>query len=168
LKASIISSKYGWYIARVNASFDDFSNIIIASVKTIQKYKLKPGYYIKISNLDNSHSRIKYLDKFILLPYLKEFLDYYYLLQEILQSITNRTYHFVDKDYINIFINLMSRFYHSNDIKREFLVKDIYEFERQEKKYMDIAMPESWLDANDISLGESVLLRNDDLPPVFL
>jgi hypothetical protein len=168
LKASVLSSKYGWYIARINASFDDFSNIVVASHNTIQKYKLQPCQNIKISNLDKTHSQIKYLDKFILLPYFKEYIDHYCLLQETLQNITDTPRQYIDKEYVQTVINLMSRFYHSRDNKRGFVIKEIFEFEYQKKNYIDIAMPESWLDKNGISLGESVLLRSDDLPPIFV
>ena len=75
MKTSIISRKYGWYLARVNASIEKFTNIVVTSFKIIKKFNLQPGRYVKISNFKKIQSKIEFLDKFILLPYFKEFID---------------------------------------------------------------------------------------------
>ncbi|MFX1316576.1 MAG: hypothetical protein ACFE9T_11985 [Promethearchaeota archaeon] len=168
MKTSIISRKFGWYLARVNASFENFTNIVATSLKTIQKFNLQPGRNIKISNLDKTYSTIRSLDKFILLPYFKEFIENYWILQNIFQSFTNTTYLYVDKEYISTIIKLMSTFYQKRDDKKGFVIKEFFEFDNQENYHMDIAMPESWLNENSVSLGETVLLRNDELSAVIL
>ena len=92
MKTSIVSRKYGWYLARVNASIENFANIVATSLNTIYRLNLQPGRNVKISNLVKGHSRIKFQDKFILLPYFRDFIKNYSLLQNIIQSITNSTY----------------------------------------------------------------------------
>lgn len=168
LKTNIVSRKYGWYLARINASFESFANIVITSIKTIQRYNLQPGRNIKIGNFDKTYSRIEHLDKFILLPYFKEFIDNFWLLQDTIQSFTNITYHYIDKEYINKIIKLLSTFYQKRDDKRGLVIKELLEFDNQEKNHMNIAMPESWLNENNVSLGETVLLRNDEPSPVII
>jgi len=168
LKACILSRKYGWYLARVSASFKNFVNIVATSVKTIKEFNLQPGRDIKISNLFNSHSSIAFLDKFILLPYFNEFIKNYWLLHDVIQSITNITYQYVDKEYINRIIKLMSTFYQERDNERGFVIKELLDFDNKETYHMDIAMPESWLNENSVDLGETVLLRNDEPSPIIL
>jgi hypothetical protein len=177
LKTSIISKKYGWYLARVNASIENFANIVVTSFKIIKKFNLQPGRYIKISNFKNTQSKIEFLDKFILLPYSKEFIDNYCLLQDVIQSITNATYQYVDKEYINVIIKLMSTFYQERYNKEGLVIKELLEFDNQEAFQIDIAMqafqidiamPESWLNENSVDLGETVLLRNDVPSPIIL
>ena len=168
MKTSIVSRKYGWYLARVNASIENFANIVATSFKTIQRFNLQSGRYIKIRNFNNIHSKIEILDKFILLPYYKEFIENYWLLQDVIQSITNATYQYVDKEYINVIIKLMSTFYQERGNKGGLVIKELLEFDNQETFQMDIAIPESWLNENSVELGETVLLRNDEPLPVIL
>jgi len=168
LRTNIITRKYGWYLARVNASIENFANIVATSLKTIKRYNLKPGCSIKISNSINSRSRIEFLDKFILIPYFREFVKNYLLLQDIFQSFTHITYQYIDKEYINAIIKLISIFYQNRDNKKGLVIKELLEFDNQEHYHMDIAMPESWLNENSVDLGETVLLRNDDPSPVIL
>ncbi|MFX1303617.1 MAG: hypothetical protein ACFFBV_15395 [Promethearchaeota archaeon] len=168
MKTSIVSRKFGWYLARINASFESFANIVVTSFRTIQRYNLQPGRNVKIGNFDKAYSRIEYLDKFILLPYFKEFINNYWLLQQTIQSFTNTTYHYIDKEYINTIIKLLSTFYQRRDNKKGFVIKELLEFDNQEINHMDIAMPESWLNENSICLGETVLLRNDEPSPIIM
>ena len=168
MKLSILSRKYGWYLARVNASIENFANVVVTSIKIIKKYNLQPCRYIKIGNFNNARSRIEILDKFILLPYFKEIIENYWLLQEVIQSITNATYQYVDKDYINEIIKLMSTFYQERDNNKILVIKEIFEFDNHEKIQLDVAMPESWLNENSVDLGEIVLLRNDEPSPLIL
>ena len=168
MKTSIVSRKFGWYLARVNACFENFPNIVATSLKTIQKFNLQPGRNIKISNLDKNYSKISSSDRFILLPYFKEFIKNYWVLQDIFQSFTNTSYLYVDKEYISTIIKLMSTFYQKRDDKKGFVIKELFEFDNQDTYHMDIAMSELWLNENSVSLGETVLLRNDELSPVIL
>lgn len=168
MKTSILSRKYGWYLARVNASFENFANIVLTSYKTIQKFNFKPGYNIKICNLDKSHSNFEYMDKFIILPYFKDFIINSWQLYDILRYFANLTYHKIDKKYINNIIKLLNTFHQNRDNKLGFIMKEFFEFDCQEKKYIDIAMSESWLNENSVNLGESVLLRNDEPSPIIL
>lgn len=168
MKTSIVSRKFGWYLARINASFESFANIVLTSFRTIQRYNLQPGRNIKIGNFDKAYSRIEHLDKFILLPYFKEFINNYWLLQQTIQSFTNTTYHYIDKEYINTIIKLLSTFYQKRDNKKGFMIKELLEFDNQKINHMDIAMPESWLNENSICLGETVLLRNDEPSPIII
>ena len=168
MKTSIISTKYGWYLARVNASFEKFANIVVTSFKIIKKFNLQPGRYVKISNFKKIQSKIEFLDKFILLPYFKEFIDNYWILQEVFQSITKATYQYVDKEYINVIIKLMSTFFQERDNQGGLVIKELLEFDNQETFQIDIAMPESWLNENSVDLGEIVLLRNDASSPIIM
>jgi hypothetical protein len=168
VNTSIISRKYGWYLARVNASFENFANIVATSLKNIQKYDLQPGRNIKISNFINAHPRIEFPDKFILLPYFKQFIKNYWLLNNIIQSLSNTTYQCVDKDYIKSVIKLLSTFYENQGNNRDFVLKELYEFDDKDNTHIDIAMPESWLNENSVDLGETVLLRNDEPSPVIM
>jgi hypothetical protein len=168
LKTSIISSKYGWYLARVNASIEEFSNIVVTSFKIIKKFNFQPGRYVKISNFKKTQSKIEFLDKFILLPYFKEFIDNYWILKDVIQSITKATYQYVDKEYINVIIKLISTFFQERDNQGGLVIKELLEFDNQEKFQIDVAMPESWLNENSVDLGETVLLRNDVPSPIIL
>ena len=164
----ILSRKYGWYLARINASIEIFANIVAISFKIIKKYNLQPGRYIKISNFNKIGSKIENFDKFILLPFFNEFINNAWLLQDIIRSITNITYHYVDNDYINMIIKLLNTFYQEQNNKRAFVIKEIFELDNQKASQMDIAMPESWLNENSVDLGEIVLLRNDEPSPIIL
>jgi hypothetical protein len=167
LRTNIISQKYGWYLARINASIEKFANIVATSFKTIGKYNLKPGQYIKIRNFNNIHPEIEYLDKFILLPYFKEFIENYLVLHDVIQSITKTTYHYVDEEYFNEVTKLLNAFFQERNNKRGVVIKEFLEFDNQETSQMDIAMPESWLNENSVDLGDIVLLRNDMASPVI-
>ncbi|MHA2282149.1 MAG: hypothetical protein ACXAC5_15005 [Promethearchaeota archaeon] len=164
MKTNIISRKYGWYLARVNASIENFANIVATSSKVIRKYNLQPGRYIKINSFSNTHSNIDFLDKFILLPYFSEIIENYWLLQQIIQSFTKETYQYVDKEYFNTIIKLISTFYH----EKSFVLKELLEFDIPENYHMDIALPDSWLNEHNVDLGDTVLLRNDEPSPVIL
>lgn len=165
---SIISRKYGWYLARVNACFEDFANIVATSFKTIQRFDLQPGRNIKISNYVRTHSRFEFPEKFILLPYFKEIIENYSLLNNIVRLLTNKAYHYVDKEYINTIIKLLSSFYQYPGNNRNFVLKELYEFDDKDNINMSIAMSESWLNENSVDLGETVLLRNDEPSPIML
>jgi len=101
LKVDVVSRKYGWYLAKITASIENFKNIVATSLETIKKYNLNSGRYIKISSLIQAHSKRRFLDKFILLPYFREFIRNYCLLQDVIQSLTNATFQYVDKEYIS-------------------------------------------------------------------
>jgi hypothetical protein len=168
LKSSVISQKYGWYLARVNASIENFANIVATSLNTINRFNLQPGRNVKISNLVKSCSSIRFLDKFLLLPYFKDFIKNYRLLQSIIQSITNVTYKFVDKEYLNSLIKLMSTFYQNGEDAGGIVIKELLEFDNPANFHMNIALPDSWLNENSVDLGETVLLRNDEPSPIIL
>ncbi|MFX0024274.1 MAG: hypothetical protein ACFE9S_18250 [Candidatus Hermodarchaeota archaeon] len=167
MRTNIISQKYGWYLARINASIEKFANIVAISFKTIGKYNLKAGQYIKIRNFNNVHSEIEYLDKFILLPYFKEIIENYWVLHDVIQSITKKTYQYVDKEYFNVVTKLLNTFFQERNNKRGVVIKEFLEFDNQETSQMDIAMPESWLNEKSVDLGDIVLLRNDMASPVI-
>lgn len=167
MKKSIISRKYSWYLAKVTASIINFENIVVTNQETIKKYDLQPGRYIKISNLSQSHSNKRFLDKFILLPYFQEITSNYWLLQDIIQSLVNKTYKYVDKEYINQIIKLISCFYQASTNKNTLKLEVLLDSEEQENDQMKIALPESWLNENSIDLGETVVLRNDFPSPII-
>lgn len=158
-----MSRKYGWYLAKITASIENFKNIVATSLETINKYNLTPGNYIKISSLLQTHPKKRFLDKFILLPYYKELIQNYWLLQGVIQSLTNATYRYVDKEYAGEIIRLMNSFFPVKNSKKHLKLKEILEFEQEGKEQMSIAIPESWLNEHSVDLGEIVLLR-DDLP----
>ncbi|MFX1345074.1 MAG: hypothetical protein ACFFBC_09485 [Promethearchaeota archaeon] len=168
MKSNVISQKYGWYLARVNASIENFANIVATSFNTIYRFNLQPGRNVKISNLVKGNSRIRFLDKFLLLPYFKDFIKNYRLLQSIIQSITTTTYKYVDKEYSSNLIKLMSTFYQNGEDTRGIVIKELLEFDNPESFQMNIALPDSWLNENSVDLGETVLLRNDEPSPVIL
>ncbi|MFX0139293.1 MAG: hypothetical protein ACFFDN_36975 [Candidatus Hodarchaeota archaeon] len=168
MKTNILSRKFGWYLARINASVENFANIVFMSYKTMQRFKLQPGRNVKISNSIKSHSRIEFFDKFVLLPYYKEFIRNYWLLHDVIQSITNTTYRYIDKEYIAGIIKIMSSFYQNRGDKRGLVIKELLEFDSPENFQMAIAMPEYWLNQNSVDLGDTVLLRNDEPSPVIL
>ncbi|MFX1557842.1 MAG: hypothetical protein ACFFC9_11365, partial [Promethearchaeota archaeon] len=117
MKINIISRKYSWYLAKVTASIKNFNNIVVTNEETIKKYNLKPGKYIKISNLLQSPSKKRFLDKFILIPYFHEIMTNYWLLRDVIQSFVNKTYQYVDKEYISQIIKLMNCFYQTSTNK---------------------------------------------------
>jgi hypothetical protein len=168
MRTSVISQKYGWYLARVNASIENFANIVVISLNTIYKCHLQPGRNVKISNLVKGNSGIKILDRFILVPYFKEFIKNYCLLQNILQSFTRNSYNYVDIEYINRVIKIISTFYQNGEDKRGIIIKELLEFDNPKNSEIDVALPESWLNENSVELGETVLLRNDEPSPVIL
>ncbi|MFX0083590.1 MAG: hypothetical protein ACFE94_17720 [Candidatus Hodarchaeota archaeon] len=167
MKSCIISQKYGWYLARVNASIENFANIVATSLNTIYRFNLQPGRNVKISNLVKGYSGIRFLDKFVLLPYFKDFIKNSCLLQKIIQSITSATYKYVDKEYINRIIKIMSNFYQNGEMGG-IVIKELLDFDNPENFHMNIALPESWLNENSVDLGETVLLRNDEPSPIIL
>jgi len=168
LKVDVISRKYGWYLAKITASIENFKNIVATSLETIKKYNLNSGSYIKISSLLQTHSTRRFLDKFILLPYFREFIRNYCLLQDIIQSLTNATFQYVNKEYISEIIQLMSTFYQARNDKKSVRFSELLEFDEKDNYQMKIAVPESWLNENSVDLGETVLLRNDLPSPVIL
>jgi hypothetical protein len=168
LKVDVISRKYGWYLAKITASIENFKNIVATSLETIKKYNLSSGSYIKISSLLQTHSTTRFLDKFILLPYFREFISNYCLLQSVIQSLTNVTFQYVDKEYISEIIQLMSTFYQARNDNKGVRLSELLEFDEKDNYQMKIAMPESWLNEHSVDLGETVLLRNDVPSPVIL
>ena len=90
------------------------------------------------------------------------------MLREVIQSFTTISYEYIDKEYINRIVKIMSTFYQERHNNKGFVVKELLDFDHQEIYPMDIAMPESWLDENSVDLGETVLLRNDEPTPVIL
>jgi len=167
LKVNIISRKYNWYLAKVTASIKNFKNIVVTNQETIKKYNLQPGRFLKISNLLQSHPNKRFLDKFILLPYFQEITSNYWLLQDVIQSFVNKTYQYVDKEYMNQIIKLMSCFYQAATNKNVMKLKELIDFEEEDKDQMKIALPESWLNKHNVNLGEIVVLRNDFPSPVI-
>ncbi|MFW9783586.1 MAG: hypothetical protein ACFFFB_14980 [Candidatus Heimdallarchaeota archaeon] len=167
MKGSIISRKYSWFLAKVTASIINFENIVIVNQETIKKYDLLPGRYIKISSLFQDQSNKRFLDKFILLPYFQEIANNYWLLRDVIQSLANNTYHYLDKEYISQIIKLMSCFYQASTNKSKLKLEVLLEFEEEESDQMRIALPESWLNEHSIDLGETVVLRNDFPSPII-
>jgi hypothetical protein len=92
----------------------------------------------------------------------------YWLLQEIIQSFVNKTYQYVDKEYISQIIKLMNCFYQTSTKRSSLELKELLDFGEQDKNQMSIALPESWLNEHNVDLGETVLLRNDFPSPVIL
>ncbi|MFX1353386.1 MAG: hypothetical protein ACFE8V_11335 [Promethearchaeota archaeon] len=167
MKLDVISRKYGWYLAKVTASIESFKNIVATSLETIKKYNLQPGSYIKISSLIQTNSDQRFENKFILLPYFKELIRNYLLLHDVIKSLTNTTFRYVDKEYITEIIKLMSKFYQSKNDIRTLKVSELLEFDDKHEFQMKIAVPESWLNDNNVDLGEIVLLRNNIPSPVI-
>ena len=168
MNTNIISRKYGWYLARVNASIKNFANIVATSSKIIKKYNLQPGRYIKISSFSKANSNIEFLDKFILLPYLSDIIENYWLLQQIFQSFTKETYNYVNKEYFNVIVNLMNLFYQDRVKDKNIELKEVLEFDIPGNIQMDIALPDSWLNEHSVDLGDTVLLRNDEPSPIII
>ena len=168
MKKTIISRKYSWYLAKVTASIKNFNNIVVTNEETIIKYNLQPGKYIKISNLLQSPPKMRFLDKFILIPYFQEIMSNYWLLQDVIQSFVNKTYLNVDKEYISQIIKLMHCFYQTSTKKCSLQLKELLDFNEHNKDEMNIALPESWLNENDVDLGDIVVLRNDFPSPIIL
>ncbi|MFX0146012.1 MAG: hypothetical protein ACFE9C_18240 [Candidatus Hodarchaeota archaeon] len=164
---NIISRKYSWHLAKVTASIINFENIIVTNQESIKKYDLQPGRYIKISNLIQSTSKKRILDKFILLPYFQEIINNYWLLQDVLQSLVKNTYHYVDREYVNQIIKLISCFYQASTNKIKLKLKVLLDIGEQNNDQMNIALPDSWLNEHDIDLGETVVLRNDLPSPII-
>ncbi|MFX0040850.1 MAG: hypothetical protein ACFFAB_16040 [Candidatus Heimdallarchaeota archaeon] len=167
MKINIISRKYSWYLAKVTASIINFENIIVTNQESIKKYDLQPGRYIKISNLIQSTSKKRILDKFILLPYFQEIINNYWLLQDVLQSLVKKTYQYVDKEYVSQIIKLITCFYQASTNKTNLKLKVLLDIGEQNNNQMEIALPESWLNEHHIDLGETVVLRNDFPSPII-
>ena len=146
MNENIVSRTHGWFLARVNASIENFANIIVTSLKTIQKYNLQPGRYIKLHNLLQSHPGNRFLDKFILLPYFHEFIENFRVLEIVNQSLVNATYHHVDKEYLTEIIRLMDTFYKGSLSKSNLRLKEFFEIEHPsfDEYHMNIGVPESW------------------------
>jgi hypothetical protein len=155
-------------LARVNASIKNFANIVATSSKIIKKYNLQPGRYIKISSFSKANSNIEFLDKFILLPYLSDIIENYWLLQQIFQSFTKETYNYVNKEYFNVIVNLMNLFYQDRVKDKNIELKEVLEFDIPGNIQMDIALPDSWLNEHSVDLGDTVLLRNDEPSPIII
>ena len=137
MKTNILSRKYGWYLARVSASFKNFVNIVVTSFDTIREYNLEPGRNIKICNLVNPHSSNDYLDTFILLPYFNEFIENYWILRDVIQSFTKISYEYIDKEYINRIFKIMSTFYQERDNYGGFVLRELLDFDIQEIEPVD-------------------------------
>ncbi|MFX1256407.1 MAG: hypothetical protein ACFFAN_00965 [Promethearchaeota archaeon] len=93
---SVISHNYGWYLARITASIENFKNIVATDLETIKKYNLTPGRYIRIVSLSRTKPFNKAIYKFIILPYFKEFIKNYWLLKNIILSLTEIKSLYVD------------------------------------------------------------------------
>ena len=55
----------------------------------------------------------------------------------------------------------MNNFYQARNNNKGLRLKELFEFDEQDKYQMKIAMPEFWLNENSVDLGEIGLLRND-------
>ena len=55
----------------------------------------------------------------------------------------------------------MNNFYQARNNNKGLRLKELLEFDEQDKHQMKIAMPEFWLNENSVDLGETGLLRND-------
>ncbi|MHA1988936.1 MAG: hypothetical protein ACW98D_20140, partial [Promethearchaeota archaeon] len=138
------------------------------SSKIIKKYNSQPGRYIKIRGFSETSSNIELLDKFILLPYLSEIIENYWLLQQIFQSFSKETYNYVDKEYFNAIVKLMNSFYQDRVKDKKIELKEVLEFDIPGNVQMDIALPDSWLNEHSVDLGDTVLLRNDEPSPIII
>lgn len=55
----------------------------------------------------------------------------------------------------------MNNFYQARNNNKGLRLKELFEFDEQDKYQMKIAIPEFWLNENSVDLGEIGLLRND-------
>lgn len=163
---NIISKKFGWYLAKVTASIETFNNIVAIDLKTIRLYFLSPGSYIKIKSLNRKCAENKRIYTFILLPYSHDFIKNYRLLQNILDSLKNKKFRYINEEYINE-ITSLTKSYESENYRKILKLKELLEFDTEYDNEMKIAMPESWMNENSIDLGETILLRNDVPSPVI-
>lgn len=165
---NIISKKYGWYLAKITASIENFKNVVATDLKTIQLYFLSPGKYIKIKCLNRIYSQNQLIHKFIILPYFHDFIENYWLLQNIIKLLNQDEFRYIDTEYLNGLTSLLKDFSESEHYRKGLKLKELLEIDVEYDKEMKIAMPESWLNENSIDLGETVLLRNDAPSPVII
>ncbi|MEJ2251440.1 MAG: hypothetical protein P8Y70_11755 [Candidatus Lokiarchaeota archaeon] len=161
-----ISNKAGWYLSEISGCFSSNENIAITDLKTINRYHLNPGYYIKIKNIDNSKSE----DKFILLPYLETYKKSEYFIQNIVNQLYNSQYgNRINPDFLNSLHHLIYQFHNLNNLSKRIRFLDLdLDLEKESlKKNFRIGLPEYWLEDNNIDLGDLVLLRNDYPPPIL-
>jgi hypothetical protein len=158
---NIISNKIKWYLSEISGIISSYENIAITDLETINRYNLKPGRYIKIKNIDDSKSE----EKFILLPYLETYEKNLEFLQTILNQLLNSHYgNQIDNHYLDALNSIISYFNKPrSELKRiKFLDLDLdLNQDGKPSKNFQIGLPGYWLDENNISLGDIVLLRND-------
>ncbi len=165
---NIISRKYGWYLARVIASIENFTNIVATSLETIKLYFLSPGNYIKIKCLNQMHYQNQLNYKFIIVPYFRDLIQHYWFLEQVIESLKHQKLRYIDPEYMNELIALIKNLSESIISKKGIKLKELLEFDSEFDKEMKIAMPESWLNENGVDLGEIVLLRNDMPTPIII
>lgn len=146
---STLSKRYGIYLAKVNACFKSVNNIVITDFMTINDYNLHPGSFVKIMKLDDNKTK----DEFIVMPYIKSYKDNYGLIERILrdESLSN-------KIFIDDLRKVGSSFYFARNDPKGFRLTHAV---NPDKAEFEIALPEKWLDSNNIELGAVVLLGNN-------
>ncbi len=162
---NIISKKFGWYLAKITASIETSNNFVAIDLKSIRFYFLSPGSCVKIKSLNRKNEQNKLIFKFIILPYLPDIKNYQ-ILQNILDSLRNKKFRYINKEYLNEITSLIES-YESEKYKNFLNLKELLEFDTEYDDEIKIAMPESWMNENSIDLGETILLRNDVPSPVI-
>lgn len=150
----------------------------ITNTESMNYYKLKPGAIVSIHNL-KKHERAR---MFLLIPYIKNYKENYELLNDLSKSIN-------DLEKIKIINNEYKK--RINDLKFTFkilrhdpkglkVIEEVYieellglhdeRINLTQEEYYDLgrlAMPESWINDNEISLGETVMVRDDQPSPII-
>ncbi|MHA1804580.1 MAG: hypothetical protein ACTSU4_08600 [Promethearchaeota archaeon] len=166
---NIISRSHGWYLAKITASLKSPKNIVAVDPAIMKDYELLPGKRIKICSLMGKHSKEKFTDKFMLLPFYRELVKNYTILKEVSKALGANKYRIIDENYLKNLKTLMKYFNDSNKIKTRTLeLEELLEFDEDNKEDFNIALPSSWLNEHGVDLGETVLFRNDEPSPIIL
>ena len=156
-----ISDKFGWYLSIISGSIFSSQNIAITDLSSFYRYRLQPGQFIKIKNIDKKDAE----DKFILLPFLESYTKSKEFLQSILNLFSNSHYGSrIDSEYIKSLNSLISHFENQKEKHDKIMFLDLIldtEKENSNRKDIRLGVPEYWLEDNEIDLGDIVLLRND-------
>ncbi|MHA1726555.1 MAG: hypothetical protein ACTSXH_17245 [Promethearchaeota archaeon] len=156
-------------MAKITASLKCPKNIVAVDPAIMKDYELTPGKRIKICSLIRKHSKDKFIDKFMLLPFYRELVKNYNILKEMSKILGENKYRIIDENYLKELKKLMKYFKTTNEIKTRTLeLEEVLEFDEDNKQNFNIALPSSWLDEHGVDLGETVLFRNDEPSPIIL
>ena len=147
-----VSSKHGWYLFKVCASHEGLSDLLIIDSQSMIDYELMIGGEVKLQGA-------KGFDYFITWPFLSS--GFY---QEGLRELRSYYERLSERKVLNPdYLESINELY-------DLLMTEGFDFKEvllERRLGGSLAAPSDWLESNNKSLGDVVLLRDDCSGPVI-